>query len=47
MYNQLPFQECMENFAQVYDDVFIDEIPSIIQKYALCEIQIAELPNLE
>ena len=35
----------MVNYAKVYDDVLIDEVPSIIQKYALCEIQIAELPE--
>lgn len=47
MYNELPFQVTMENFAKVYNEVLIKEVPSILTKYALCEIQIAELPNLE
>ena len=47
MYNELPFQLAMENFAKVYNEVLINEIPSVITKYALCELQIAELPNLE
>lgn len=47
MYNELPFQVCMENFAKVYNEVLIKELPSVVTKYALCELQIAELPNLE
>ena len=46
MYNDLPFQLAMESFSKVYNEVLIKEIPSVITKYALCELQIAELPNL-
>lgn len=38
MYNELPFQVAMENFAKVYNEVLVKEIPSVITKYALCEI---------
>ena len=45
MYNELPFQIAMENYAKVYNEVLIKEKPSVQTKYSLYEIQIAELPN--
>ena len=42
-YNELPLDELLESFSQIYNDVFMKEKPLTIQKYFLCEIAIAEL----
>ena len=35
MYKELPFEKCLTNFASVYNDVFINENPTHMQKYSL------------
>ena len=45
-YNNLPIQKSLSNFAKVYNDVFVREIPSVMASYALLEIQITEIANM-
>lgn len=45
-YNNLPIAKSLNNFAKVYNDVFVREIPSVLASYQLLEIQIAEITNL-
>ena len=42
-YCDMPFEETLENFTQVYNDVFWKEKPLTIQKYSLCEITVVEM----
>ena len=44
-YNELPLEELLVSFTQIYNDVFLKEKPLTIQKYYLCEIAIAELTS--
>jgi hypothetical protein len=46
MYNELPFEFAMKNFAKVYNDVFINDLPGINYNYALLEIQLIEMWEL-
>eukprot|EP00347_Sterkiella_histriomuscorum_P024512 403330852 len=41
-YCELPFEETLKNFLQVYTDVFFKEKPLTVQKYFLCEVAIIE-----
>lgn len=45
-YNKLPFAKCLKNFASVFNDIFLDEIPIGKIKYQLQELQIIELANM-
>lgn len=45
-YNNLPIQKSLTNFAKVYNDVFVREVPSVMAKYTLLEIQIVEITNI-
>ena len=45
-YNNLPIQKSLSNFAKVYNDVFVQEIPHNMTNYALFEIQIIEMSNM-
>ena len=47
MYKELPFEKCLSNFASVYNDVFINENPTHMQKYSLMELMIVELTNID
>ena len=47
LYAALPFQECMQSFAKIYNDVFIHERPSCVQKYSLTEVLITEMLQAE
>ena len=42
----MPITKSLNNFAKVYNDVFVREIPSVMAQYALLEIQITELVNM-
>jgi len=42
-YNKLPIKKSLQNFAFVFNDVFLREIPSVMASYCLFEIQIVEL----
>ena len=43
IYSELPFDDCMTSFANIYNDVFTEERPSTVQKYFLTEIQVVEM----
>ena len=45
-YNNLPIQKSLNNFAKVYNDVFVREIPSVMASYSLLEIEIAEISKM-
>ena len=45
-YNDFPIHKCLSNFAKVYNDVFLGELPSVVASYALLEVQIVEIPNI-
>ena len=45
-YNNLPLTKCMANFAKVFNDVFINDLPSTTQSYMLSETMICELTVL-
>jgi hypothetical protein len=42
-YCELPFQETMQSFVKVFNDVFVKEKPQVCQKYYLTEVNIVEL----
>lgn len=42
-YNELPFEETMESFVKVFNDVFVKEKPAVCHKYFLSEVRILEL----
>ena len=42
-YCELPFQETMQSFVKVFNDVFVKEKPQVCQKYFLTEVNIVEL----
>jgi len=44
-YCELPYDEILTNFAQVYNDVFYKEKPITVQKYYLCQVAVAELTS--
>ena len=44
-YNNLPIMKSLTNFAKVFNDVFIKELP-VMDSYALLEMQIAEFSGM-
>ena len=42
-YNNLPISKSLHNFAKVYNDVFVKELPNATNYYALNEFMICEL----
>ena len=43
IYSNLPFDDCMQCLANIYNDVFTLERPSCVQKYFLTEMQVVEM----
>ena len=46
IYNKLPILESLKNFAQVYNDLFVKELPGLYS-YTLYEMQIAEITYMD
>lgn len=42
-YCELPFEETMQSFVKVFNDVFVKEKPQVCHKYFLSEVRILEL----
>ena len=45
-YNKFPLESSLTNFAKVYGDVFINELPSALSSYSLYDMQIVEVANI-
>ena len=45
-YNNLPFSKCLKSFANVFNDMFLNEIPTGKVKYQLMEMQICEISQM-
>ena len=43
LYSDIPFHDCLQSFAKIFNDVFVFEKPGSIQKYFLTEVQVVEL----
>jgi hypothetical protein len=43
IYDTLPFNSCVEAYYKVFNDVFILEKPSVVQRYFITEVNIVEL----
>lgn len=46
-YCELPFEETMQSFVKVFNDVFVKEKPQVCHKYYLSEVRILELDTRE
>jgi len=46
IYSELPFQESLNSFSKIYNDVFVLERPVNCQKYFLTEVQVLELNEI-
>lgn len=42
-YSELPYEDILKSFAQVYSDVFYKEKPLTTQKYFLCQVAVIEI----
>jgi hypothetical protein len=42
-YCDLPFDETMQSFSKVFNDVFVKEKPQVCHKYYLSEVRILEM----
>jgi len=46
-YDNLPLDKSLTNLAKVYNDVFVHEMPHHTGSYALSELILAEISDLE
>ena len=47
LYSAIPFNDCMRSFTKIFNDVFIHERPSCVQKYSLTEVMVTEMMHAD
>lgn len=43
IYDYLPFNSCMQSYMKIYNEVFMQEKPVVVQRYFVTEVKVVEL----
>ena len=46
-YDELELMQCMANFTKIYNQVFTQEKPAVVNRYFISEVRVVELLDIE